>query len=38
VRGFPFALAFRDLDDIIRIEAVAHARRRPGYWLHRLDS
>lgn len=38
VRGFPFALAFRDLEAAIRIEAVAHTRRRPRYWLHRLDA
>lgn len=35
VRGFPFVLAYRDLGDLIRIDAVAHQRRRPGYWLRR---
>lgn len=35
VRGFPYALAYRDLGDVIRIDAVAHWRRRPGYWLLR---
>jgi plasmid stabilization system protein ParE len=35
VRGFPFSLAYRDLGDVIRIDAVAHWRRRPGYWLRR---
>jgi plasmid stabilization system protein ParE len=36
VRGFPFVLAYRDLGDLVRIDAVAHQRRRPGYWLVRL--
>ncbi len=35
VRGFPFVLAYRDLGDVLRIDAVAHQRRRPGYWLER---
>lgn len=38
VRGFPFALAFRELGETIRVEAVAHVHRRPGYWRQRLDS
>lgn len=38
VHGFPYALAFRELEAILRIEAVAHMRRRPGYWIRRLDS
>jgi plasmid stabilization system protein ParE len=36
VRGFPFVLAYRVLGDIIRIDAVAHTRRRPGYWRQRI--
>jgi hypothetical protein len=36
VRGFPFVLAYRVLGDTIRIDAVAHMRRRPGYWRSRL--
>jgi toxin ParE1/3/4 len=36
VRGFPFMLAYRDLDDVIRIDAVVHTRRRPGYWQRRI--
>jgi toxin ParE1/3/4 len=36
VRGFPFVLAYRVLDDRIRIDAVTHMRRRPGYWHHRV--
>ena len=36
VIGFPFVLAYRELDDMIRIDAVAHTRRRPRYWLGRV--
>lgn len=35
---FPFALVFLELRDDIRIVAVAHGKRRPGYWLYRLRS
>lgn len=36
VRGFPFVLAYRVLGDTVRIDAVAHTRRRPGYWRRRI--
>lgn len=36
IRGFPFVLAYRVLGDKIRIDAVAHMHRRPGYWLRRV--
>lgn len=36
VQQFPFALAYIPRDDVVLIVAVAHWRRRPGYWLHRL--
>jgi plasmid stabilization system protein ParE len=36
VRGFPFVLAYRVLEDLIRIDAVTHMRRRPGYWHRRV--
>jgi plasmid stabilization system protein ParE len=32
---FPYAIIFELSDDCIHILAVAHARRRPGYWEHR---
>ena len=35
VPGFPYALAYRMVGEVIRIEAVAHTHRRPGYWLPR---
>lgn len=36
LKEFPFAVVFRDLPRSIQIVAVAHAKRRPGYWLKRL--
>jgi plasmid stabilization system protein ParE len=36
VRGFPFALAYRVTGETIRIDAVAHMHRRPGYWRRRV--
>ena len=35
LRRFPFFVVFREANDRIEILAVAHARRRPGYWLGR---
>ena len=32
---FPFFVVFRETASRIEIVAVAHARRRPGYWLGR---
>ena len=32
---FPFIVFFRELDDCIRIVAVAHGARKPGYWSRR---
>ena len=32
VPDFPFALGYRVLKDEIRVLAVMHLRRRPGYW------
>jgi toxin ParE1/3/4 len=33
--GFPFALPFVVLEGQVVILAVAHLRRRPGYWIER---
>lgn len=38
VRGFRYSLVYALLDDVIRILAVAHHSRRPGYWIYRLRS
>jgi plasmid stabilization system protein ParE len=34
---FPYALVFMDLATEIRVLAVAHAKRRLGYWLNRAE-
>tara|TARA_R110002072_G_scaffold59265_5_gene150999 strand:- start:27 stop:350 length:324 start_codon:yes stop_codon:yes gene_type:complete len=36
VRRFPYHLVFLDLPDEARVIAVAHERRRPGYWRSRI--
>ena len=35
VPGFPYGLLYRASSDRIFVVAVAHLRRRPGYWRHR---
>lgn len=35
LRRFPFFVVFREANNRVDILAVAHARRRPGYWLGR---
>ena len=35
---FPYALIFLELRKDIRVVAVAHTKRRPGYWLYRLKT
>jgi toxin ParE1/3/4 len=35
VEGFPYSVFFVELDASIWIAAVAHHKRRPGYWAHR---
>ncbi len=37
LKHFPFTVVFRDSQDQIEIIAVAHHRRRPGYWAKRLQ-
>jgi plasmid stabilization system protein ParE len=34
---FPYAVIFMDLRTHVRVLAVAHAKRRPGYWLNRVE-
>ncbi len=36
LKKFPYAVVFREKKDTILIVAVAHAKRRPGYWAKRL--
>ena len=33
---FPFMVVYRESADTIQVLAVAHGRRRPGYWKDRL--
>ena len=33
---FPFSVVYLDDPDQVTIIAVAHSKRRPGYWKHRL--
>jgi len=35
LRRFPFFVVYRVYDGHVQVVAVAHARRRPGYWVHR---
>jgi plasmid stabilization system protein ParE len=35
VRRFPCNIFFIELPDRIRVTAIAHAKRRPGYWRKR---
>ena len=34
-RRFPYLLVYRVLAEQVQVIAVAHGRRRPGYWEHR---
>jgi len=35
LKRFPFVVFYRVLEDDIEVVAVAHAKRRPGYWTER---
>ncbi|MBL8380700.1 MAG: type II toxin-antitoxin system RelE/ParE family toxin [Burkholderiales bacterium] len=35
LRRFPFSLVYRVRTDHVEVIAVAHQRRRPGYWMER---
>jgi len=34
-RRFPFAVIYRELDDLVWVQTIMHERRRPGYWKDR---
>jgi plasmid stabilization system protein ParE len=36
VRGFPYQIVYGRLRETIRVFAVAHLHRKPGYWRERL--
>jgi toxin ParE1/3/4 len=37
-RVFPYAVRYTIEADYILIVAIAHGKRQPGYWLHRLTT
>jgi toxin ParE1/3/4 len=37
IRGFPYSIWYFDGTEVVWIIAVAHHRRRPGYWRDRLS-
>jgi plasmid stabilization system protein ParE len=34
---FPYSVIFQEKDDTILVIAIAHAKRRPGYWAKRVQ-
>ena len=37
LKRFPYVIVFVELDDELRVLAVAHAKRKPTYWARRLS-
>jgi plasmid stabilization system protein ParE len=37
LRRFPYLVVYRQTADAIQVVAVAHAKRRPGYWRRRMS-
>lgn len=35
LRRYPFFIVYRSVGEIVQILAIAHARRKPGYWTTR---
>jgi toxin ParE1/3/4 len=38
VNGFPYRVVYFVTEELLTIVAVAHSKRRPGYWRERLPS
>jgi plasmid stabilization system protein ParE len=38
LRRFPYLLIYREKEKVIEVLAVAHGRRRPGYWRKRASA
>lgn len=36
LRHFPYSIVYRVKDNLCEVLAIAHAKRRPDYWKHRL--
>ena len=37
VTGFPYRIVYFVEDDLLTVVAVAHSKRRPGYWRDRVS-
>jgi len=37
LRGFPFAVIFREVEGVVRVLAIAPHRKRPSYWMPRSN-
>jgi toxin ParE1/3/4 len=35
MRGFPFAVIYREVDSMVQVLAIEHHRRAPNYWVRR---
>jgi plasmid stabilization system protein ParE len=38
LRRYPYAVVYREQPDLIQVIAIAHCKRRPGYWKSRVRS
>ena len=36
LKRYPYAVVYREQPDLIQVVAVAHCKRRPGYWKSRV--
>lgn len=36
LKRYPFRIVFREATDCLTVVAIAHAKRRPGYWRRRI--
>ncbi len=36
MKRFPFALVYREIRQTLEVVAIAHTRRKPGYWKSRV--
>ena len=35
---FPYFIVYRQMDDVVQIVAVQHAKQKPGYWVSRIEA
>jgi plasmid stabilization system protein ParE len=38
MKRFPYLVVYREIEDKLQVIAVAHGKRKPGYWRRRLTS